>query len=249
MKHLVFAPGERVRAATWEERSLLPVSAACVVANAMRERLSALARSDVDLRLWPPAIPQSDAWDVILHGASVHVVRGTLSDAAIVLRSKDAHALAAMLFGERSWEGKGVLSALESEITRRAVAALAAALVPVCGETALPSRDAAIDALTYFELHVIAPVAFSMGVALSREPQSRASATIAADALAASLVDLDACLPLVAMTAAEIAALRAGDVLGVSAAPAVVRVHGEEFARGDCGVSGERFALRLAARE
>lgn len=249
MKHLVFGAGAPMNPARFEERSLLPVSAACVVANAMRERLSSLTRCEIDLRLWPPAIPQAQAWDVILHEASVYVVRGTLCDAAIVLRAKDAHALAALLFGEQStWSADGVLSPLETEITRRAVSALSSALSAVCGETALARSAGGIDALTYFELHVLEPVACCLGVALSREPQASTGARIDAACIGRAGVTLSVEMPLLDVLAARVAALQPGDVLPAATRAASLCANGTRFARADCGVIGERFAARFAGR-
>ena len=233
MKHLVF-----------RERALLPVSAACVVANAMRERLATLSRAEIDLRLWPPAIPSAQAWDAILAGARIFVVRGTRVDAAIVLRPCDGRALAALLFGEDVASGEDrALSPFESEITRRAVAALAPTLAPVCGETRL-DECAGIDALTYFELHVVSPGEFCIGVALTREPQGAIAMRLEQRALHEARIVARVELALEALDAPGVAALQPGDVLGARSA-ATLAVNGEPCARGACGVAGARLALRV----
>ena len=177
MKHLVFARSPGVRRGTFEERSLLPVSAACIVANAMRERLTTLCGRCVDLRLWPPAVPCASAWETILRGAQLHVIRGSLCDAAFVLRPFDAQALATLLFGERPCEhAERALSPLESEITRRAIAAVAVTLAPVCGEGTVEPRSSRTSFVTYFELHVLEPAPLCIGIALSREPPQTSAA-------------------------------------------------------------------------
>lgn len=249
MKHLVFSGAERVRPAEFVERSLLPVSAACIVANAIRERLATLSRAEVDLRLWPPAIPRADAWDAILRDARVYVIRGARADAAIVLRPHDANALAALLFGEsEASPAERALSPIESEITRRAVAALASSLAAVCGETRV-EESSGIDAVTYFELHVLAPVAFCIGIALSREPQAGVARKVQGEAILAALFTVSVELPLRLLRAEQIAGLKFGDVLEADSPRATLRANGEIYARGACGVSGDRFAMRLIAIE
>ncbi|HEY6325785.1 MAG TPA: hypothetical protein VIW73_04615, partial [Candidatus Cybelea sp.] len=108
MRSLGFAPasrnrcdsGKRVRETRFERRSSLPASAACVVANGIRETLTALLGSPVTLRLFEPVMPDPDAWDAIARDATMYRVRGSVADAAIVLRAADAIAFASAVFGE-----------------------------------------------------------------------------------------------------------------------------------------------------
>jgi len=247
VRYLVFPGRDRIRRGAFVERSLLPVSAACVVANAIRECLATLSRSDVDLRLWPPAVPSGDGWDAILRGASVYVVRGTLADAALVLRPRDANALAAWLFGEPvAPEGDRALSPLESEITRRAVAAIAPTLSPVCGETRLEGRSG-IDAVTYFELHVVTPVECCIGIALSREPASALAKRLERDVLKNAAIVASVELSLPPLSAERVAMLRAGDVIDAGGSAGLLRANGVPYARGGSGVAGERFAMRVGS--
>ncbi|MGH7736687.1 MAG: FliM/FliN family flagellar motor C-terminal domain-containing protein [Candidatus Tyrphobacter sp.] len=246
MKHLVFAGGSGVRAAAFERRSLVAVSAACLVANAIREQLALLCGAEVDLRLWPPAIPQPAAWEAILCGARSYAVRGERCDGAIVLRPRDARALAAMLFGERTAGADArALSPMESEITRRAVVAIVPSLSPVCGETHL-DESGHERPIAYFELHVVAPLACAIGIALSREPRGTVTNALRPQAFEGAPVEMTFEMPLGALCAREIARLRAGDVLAQEA-PALLRVNGEPYARGEAGVSAERYAARLCA--
>ncbi len=249
MKYLAFTGTQRVRAARFEERSIVSVSAACVVANAMRERLGTLCGTEVDLRLWPPAIPNDDAWSAILRDAHVYVARGALADAAIVLRAPDERALAAVLFGEAPREEpQRALSRIESEVTRRAIAAIVPTLVPVCGETRLDESSQAIDAATYFELHLIAPVSLCIGIALSREPLPAATKRVDAALVRKTRVDARAELHLAPIAAQAVAALRPGDVLVARSARCVLRVNGAICARGTCGVRSRRYAFRAHRR-
>ena len=115
-----------VRAARFETRSMLPISAACVVANGVRETLSSLLRVSVGVRLFEPSIPSPQAWPAILERARLYRLRGHVADAAIVLRPVDAAALAAALFGESHPAGARDLSPIECDVIDRMVSTIAA---------------------------------------------------------------------------------------------------------------------------
>lgn len=253
MKHLVFAhEKDGVRCGLFQERSLLPVSAACVVANGMRERLTALCGASVDLRLWPPAIPSRSAWEEILRDARLFVVRGALCDAAIVLRPRDAQALAALLFGEPAPKERtdDAVSRLEREIMRRAAAEIASALAAVCGEATLDaSRERIDDFVTYFELHATEPARVCIGIALSREPAPSRAAAVRAEHLRRAAVAACVEVELAPARAETIAGLRPGDVLAAASARAVLRVNGCAYARGTCGVRAGRYAFFLGSMD
>jgi hypothetical protein len=253
MRYLVFPrSGARVRRAELQERSLLPVSAACVVANGIRERLAALCGTSVDLRLWPPAIPKPNAWPTLLQGAQLSTIRGSVCNAAIVLRPSDARSLAALLFGERTscdTKSRG-LSKLEAEITRRAVTHLMTALAPVCGDCKLETGEQAAAFVTYFEMHLLEPIELCMGVALSREPAPTATRAIRPEHLKAAHVDVVVSIPLETRTGLEIAMLRPGEtILAAEETAAVLCVGGRVVARGTCGVKGRRYAFTSGSGE
>lgn len=250
MKHLVFMRrGSRIRNAAFEERSLLPVSAACVVANAMREQLCALAGAPVELRLWPPAIPEPGAWQTLLRDAQIYHVRGTCCDGAFILRRFDAQALAALLFGERlPYRRATQLSRLEEQITLRAVRRVVPALTPVCGECALEASSKSAAFVTYFEMHVVEPIELCIGVALLREPAAVRTRSFVPEHVLQAEVDLVAEVPLGAMPAATIATLRRGDMLEFSKKSAVLRLAEQPIARGACGVRAARYAFEVSER-
>jgi len=167
--------GLRVRPSLFQSRSGLPVSAACLVANAARQTLSDLLGAPVSLKLLEPVVPDSAGWSSIGADALVFAVRGAQSDAAIVLRAHDALALACAALGERIESPRG-LSTIAAELAARLAPAPCGSLTAVSG-----SRDARqIDRLktlegylTYFELIVEEPAPARIGIALSREPQSQ----------------------------------------------------------------------------
>ena len=78
---------KRIRKPVFGPRSALPPSAACVVANGVRETLTSILSSPVEMRVFEPSIPTAPAWPAIVKDAVLYRVRGSIADAAIVLRS------------------------------------------------------------------------------------------------------------------------------------------------------------------
>jgi hypothetical protein len=245
--------GKRLRRACFEARSSLPISAACVVANCARETLSSLLGAPIALRLFEPSIPPPQAWPAILQQARLYRVRGNVADAAIVLRSDDAVALAAALFGEPQAGATAprALSPIECELLDRLVGALAANLGAICGTRDGHSveRVAGIGGFeTYFELVVDEPVAARIGIALSRDPSPEPRGRVEAAHLGAIKLVTRARLEVGTMQAAAVARLAVGAVIPVSSAElhrCVLTAHGRQLARGSCGVRSGRYALNI----
>lgn len=241
--------GRRIRAATFEERSMLPVSAACVVASGVREALGTLFGETVTLKLYEPTIPPPKAWQAIVHDAHVYRVRAGNIDAAVVVRPADASALAAAAFGEREAQA-GALSLLERSVLERIVRAIATQCGPICGTAAELAVDAAPDVRTfrsYFELQIERPVRARIGIALSRDPLPEAQAGVAIDALVDLDVELAVQVDIGMHAAAAIGVLEAGDVLPMP--PGTLRgtllLAGRPLAIGECGVHGRYYALAV----
>ena len=76
---------ERTREIAWERRSLLPLSAAALVAANVRERLQG-ALGTVEVRLFAPRIPDEAGWTTLRTGSRIDGVRGALGAAAFVTR-------------------------------------------------------------------------------------------------------------------------------------------------------------------
>ena len=156
---------KRLRRARFEARSSLPISAACVVANGVRETLGSLLGEAVALRLFEPSIPAPQAWPTILRDARLYRLRGNVADAAIVLRTPDAVALAAALFGESRVAGPDrALSPIECDVWigwstrwRRTWPLFADAAKAVFVERVAEIRGF----VTYFELSIEEPVVVS----------------------------------------------------------------------------------------
>jgi hypothetical protein len=243
----------RVRQVRFEERSSLPVSAACVVASGVRERLAALFGRQVSLRLFEPAIPTTRAWASISDGAIVYRLRGGAADAAIVLRARDARLLAAAAFGEDGTIAaeSTCLSPIEREVLDRTVAAIAGTLAPVCGsfDTPVPERIATVDGfVTYFELLLETPLESRIGVALSRDPQSTPQGSIDVNGLGEVALAAVVLVEVGAVEAGVMAGLAPGTFLPITRSGAIrgsLQIGGRTLAQGVCGAYRGRYALEI----
>ena len=257
MKALAFersaaiASGRRIRRAYFELRSSLPVSAACLVANGVRETLGALLAAPVSLRLLEPLIPDPGAWQTLCAGAHLFGVRGPLCDAAFVLRPQDAAALASCAFGEDASAARD-LSAVEQAVLLRALRGIAGALAPVCGRE-LSALERILDIrgyVTYFELLLEQPAALRLGVALSREPAPRMGPTLRIEDLLEVRVEARVQFASAAMSAAAFLDLRPGALVPMTTRigePGLLKIGGAELARGECGALGDRSAMVVTA--
>jgi hypothetical protein len=248
--------GRRVRDTIFEDRSSLPTSAACVVASGARETLRALLAGPVTLRLFEPVLPSPQAWHAILHDAVLYRYRGTVADAAIVLRPRDARALARAAFGETSSADtlpEGPLSALESDVLARAVAAIGASLPAVCGvrEGAAVERVAAIGGFTtFFELLLESPVEAAIGIAVSRDPAPEPRGTRTLEELGDLRIELDVAIDVGTYPAELVGALAPGSLLPLrsGALRGRLRAGGRTLAYGTCGVRHGWYALAVEGK-
>jgi hypothetical protein len=246
-------PRAKVRSTRFERRSSLPVSAACVVANGVRETLNSLLGAPVGLRLFEPSIPSPQAWAVILENSRLYRLRGSVADAAIVLQTLDAAALAAALFGESPSLAERELSPIECDVIDRMVAAIAANLTAVCGkrEGSSVERVAAIASfVTYFELLVEGPVSARIGVALSRDPAPERGPSLDVGHLAAIRLTTRAAIDVGAIEAAALVRIAVGTVLPIAEAAfhrCVLATDRRRLVRGSCGVQNGQYALFVDA--
>jgi len=251
---LAFAPeamrigSRRVRAYRFEDRSLLPVSAACVVANGIREALGALFAATVNVRLFEPLLPDPSGWEAIGRDARVYGVRGSRADGAIVVRATDASRLAGAAFGETQSSARA-LSEMEATVLERIVGALGAQLAPVCGTTQRPSVIATLQGFsTYFEVELEAPIHARVGIALARDPVEQHAPSLTLDDLRSVEVEVSVRLGAERLAAGALAGLAVGAVLPLgraAATPGIAYLAGRALARGECGVVRDRYALSI----
>ena len=243
--------GRRVRRALFERRSSLPVSAACLVANGIRETLGALLGAPVSLRLLEPVIPDAQAWQAIAAGAQLFRVRGPICDAAFVLRPRDALGLAGSAFGEQP-DAARELSAVEQEVLVRALRGVAGSLAAVCGRELSP-LERILDIrgfVTYFELLLERPASARIGVALSRDPLARGSATLALEDLLDVELEVRVQFASGTLPAAAFLDLRSGSNVPMKTRvgePGLLKAGAAVLARGECGTVGARNAMLVAA--
>lgn len=251
--------GRRLRPGRFLSRSALPVAAARVVASGVRETLGSLLSAPVALRFFEPCLPSDEGWSAISRSAFVWRVRGNANDAAIVLRSTDARALACAAFGETDRPEVPVepaLSPIESEVLRRVVAAIAGNLQSVCGpwdrSSATPEPCASVAGFaTYFELQLERPSEARIGIALAREPESPPSAKIHSR----TVLDVSLAVRVIAesarIDARRLTRLRPGDLLTLDRAGDTLRGHlvagSRRLASGEVGARDGRYALRVTA--
>ncbi len=261
MKSLGFAPasgnsldsGNLVREARFERRSSLPASAACVVANGIRETLSALLGTPVTLRLFEPVIPDPRAWDAIARNATVYRVRGSVADAAIVLRTPDAIALASAVFGEPAASGARPLSPIERDVVDRTATAIAGNLIAVCGarEGRPIERVSGIDGfVTFFEMSMERPAEARIGIALSRDPAPEPRGGLELAHLADVRVAAVAAIDLGSSPAAAVGGIAVGTMLPIRSDEVrrcTLASAGRRLARGVCGVRNGRYAIAVEA--
>ncbi len=256
MRTLAFGPvveehgTRRIRHARFEPRSRFPVSAACVVANAARDLLAKVVGEPVEIRLLSPEVPDDAAWSAIAEGARRYRVSGTVGEACLVLRPRDAAALASAAFHEFSSEARS-LSVLEERTLGRIAQTVAGALAPAVGVVGRVAEDASElrGFATYFELQVELPFAACIGIALVCDPVADARPAIRPEALLDLTVELCASSQGVPVAAGTLAALEVGQVVPITQETgvfaAVLTIAGRPVARGECGVRGNRLALAI----
>ena len=182
--------------------------------------------------------------------------RGTVADAAIVLRPRDALALARAAFGEVGDDetaGDAQLSALESDVLARVVSAIGASLPAVCGvrEGAAIERVDDIGAYTtFFELLLDRPVQASIGVAVSRDPTPEPRGALDLADLEQVQVPLEVCVDIGTFAASAVMALQPGSLLAAAPGPlrGRLRAGGRTLAYGTCGVRHGWYALAVEGK-
>jgi flagellar motor switch protein FliM len=245
---------KRIRRIIFGSRSALPASAACVVANGVRETLASLLGSPVDVSLSEAAIPDVSAWSHILSDAMLFRVAGAAADAVIVVRCNDALALTGALFGEPAPPPAArELSPIENDVLDRTIRAMASHLGSVCGarDTNAVERIARLERFsTYFEIFVESPLRARLGIALSRDPQPAAQQRLDMGHLADVTLPIRATMELGALSGGEAAALRAGAHVWLAAGSmqrCALRAGDRVLVRGSCGIRDGHYAITVLA--
>jgi hypothetical protein len=239
---LAFGPRRaRVRQARFVPRPSVPVDAACVLANGVREGLRTLLGEACSVTIGEPVALDAAAWRSLTHDALLFATPGRATDVVFVLAARDARRLVAAAFGEDGSADQGSWSALEAGAIERIVGRCANACEALCVERRGPTR--AVDAaqlpraVGYFDVRVSAPVALTLGVGIVRDlPEAPPLATVTPATLGGAGVDVQVVLGRVELPIPRLLELRAGSVVVLS-----TKVEGE----GELNVAGQRIAFGI----
>jgi hypothetical protein len=239
-----------IRDISFAPRSTLPLSAACLVANGVRETLSRLLATDLDVDLIEPAMPGADERRVLVQGALILRVRGRLCDGFVIVRPPDARRLVALAFGEEERSERDALSEIERTTLERVVAALVplcntlcGTLGPVSGES---SERAACDLATYFEVRTTGRLRVAFGFALTRDPAEETGERLTLGDLGEVEIEGTVEFARGALGVPAFSRLAEGVTLALETslgAPGVLSFAGIPFARGTCGITNGRSAI------
>ena len=246
--------GRVLRPSHLTPRSTLPLSAACLVANGVREQLSRLLATELDVDLIEPALPGANERRILVDGAIVFRVRGRICDGFVIVRPADARRLVALAFGESERSERDPLS----EIERATLDRIASALVPLCntlcgtlGPVARESNErAACDLATYFEVRTTGALRIAIGFALTRDPPEDIGERLALDDIAEIEIDGTVEFASGALAVPAFSRLAAGTTVVLDTqlgAPGHLRFGDVAFALGACGITNGRSALVIGA--
>jgi flagellar motor switch protein FliM len=232
----------------------LPASAACVVANGVRETLTSLLGAPVAMRLFEPTIPVPSAWQAILRDAILYRVRGSVADAAMILRPPDACALARAVFAEPPSASAELqpLSPIERDVVDRTATAIASNLGALCGvRNGHAERVGTIGGfVSFFELLLEKPIDARIGIAISRDPSPERRGALDLAQLAEVRFAAVASLDLGNVSADAVACLAPGAILAIHSSElrrCTLKTSGRRLARGSCGVRNGRYAITTEA--
>lgn len=255
MKTLVFngsksRSGHRtIRAGSFQARSHLPLAAATLVANAMREQLAALLRCEVAVRLCEPCVPEPQAWPILLASSRSVLVRGPITDVALVLREEDAHGFITAAFGADIL-AQGPPSLIEGRVIDRLLEALAGTLGPIVGPRfvthALKEPGQRVFA-AYFEVLIEAPMQARVGVAIVHDPPPPVRGCVEPAAMDPIEIEVSAVFACGEHPAAQVVELTIGDVITIEDSTIYLRAQGALLGHGECGVSAGKFAVVCSA--
>jgi flagellar motor switch/type III secretory pathway protein FliN len=237
---LAFEPARgRVRATRFVPRAGLPVDAACVVANGIREGLRTLLGEACAVTIGEPVAIDAPAWRSLVHDALLFATPGRATDVVFILAARDARRLVAAAFGEESGSDRGSWSALEAGAVERIVARCANACEALCverrGPTTMVAATAVPRSVAYFDVRIASPVELTVGVGIVRElPETPPPATLSRSALGAIPVQVRAVLGRGSIPLPRLLELRPGMLV-----PLGTKVEGE----GELNVAGQRIGL------
>jgi Type III flagellar switch regulator (C-ring) FliN C-term len=245
------AASGRVRRLRFVPRASIPVEAACVVANGIRETLRELFGASCELVIGEPAALDAAAWSLLARDALLFLTRGRRTDIVLVLPQRDARRLVLRAFGEGETLPDGACSALELHALERIAARCAAAFDPLYAERhdgprAVGAHEVPACA-AYFDVRVHAPLALTLGIGIVRDlPDPAPAGALEPRALDSVTVEARAVFAEGAIGAAEFVKIQPGTVLRLDTkvgSPAFLNVGERRLATGVPGVIASRTAF------
>jgi hypothetical protein len=241
----------RLRRLRFTPRASIPVSAACVVANGIRETLRELLGEPCEVLVGEPAVVDAASWALLARDALLYLTRGRQTDVVIVLPRADARRLVLRAVGEGEALPDGACSALELHALGRIAARCAAACEPLCAERHGGPRSLEPHevprCVAYVDLRVRAPVPLTIGIGIVRDlPDPGPAGALRPEALEPAELEARAVFAEGCMDAAAFVALRPGDVVKLTTkvgAPASLNVAARPIAFGTPGALGARTAF------
>ena len=250
------APVRGVRALRFVARASIPVEAACLVANGMRETLRQIFGAACDVVVGEPAALDSHGWSSIARDAHLFLSRGRQTDIVLVIPQGDARRMVLRAFGEPDGfapeaDAAAASSTLELQAIERIAARCAAAFEPLCAERHAAPRSVAIHdvrpCVAYVDVRVQAPVALTLGIGIVRDlPDPGPTGSLAPSALHQVAVETRVVFAEGTMSTASFLALRPGDVVALTTTcdgPASLNVAGRCLATGVAGVVASHRAF------
>ena len=244
-----------VRRLRFVPRASIPVDAACVVANGIREALRELLGEGCELDLGEPAALDAEAWQRLAREAQLFLVRGLRTDVVLVVPRRDARRLVLRAFGEAEPPTAPALdaacSALELQAIDRIAARCASAFGPLCAQRTEGSGRVAADrapaCVAYFDLRVRTPIELTLGIGIVRAlPDAGTPGTLPAAALDEVGLEVRAVFAEGLIDAADFVTLRPGDVVKLDTkvgALASLNLGPRRLATGVAGVVSSRTAF------
>jgi hypothetical protein len=237
---------------TFARHTRVPIDAACVVANGVREALRALLGENCTVTMGEPVALAPPAWHALTQGALVFETPGYATDVAFVLRRTDARLLVDSAFGEEPAH-PGTWSALERDALERIVARCAGACDVLCAERRGPTRAADPAALpgcvAFFDVRVTAPVTLTLGVGVLRDlPEPLPAVTLSPAVLGGVGLAAQVILGRARISAGRLLELRIGDIVTLETKvgeDGELKVAGQGIADGICGVVRGRAAFAV----
>jgi hypothetical protein len=246
-------PRDGIRRARFVPRPTLPVDAACVVANGIREALRTLVGDACAVTIGEPVALDAAAWRLLTHDALLFATPGRATDVVFVLAMRDARCLVRAAFGEDVPPEDGSWSTLEAGAIERIVARCAHACDALCverrGPTSVVDAGRIPRSVAYFDVRIAEPLALTIGVGILRELSEAPPARVLSPGTLAEVgIDVRVILGRGTITAPGLLGLQVGTVVPLGtkvASEGELNLAGQRIAFGTCGVRNSHSAFEV----